>query len=388
MATTPRRGGGRLKPGIRSFDSEGAADTYTLPAGGVFPGEEREDAQCHVQVLLPKKRTVRWVGGIDPDFDVPSANLVPGLYTIRLVCANKEELRKHPDYNGGGSNRFGFKGNFCGRNDTQIPFFDPNIGKYRFGFWLWPVTEARRLQPGEFILWQARVTKDGLAILLNGQIHAEYPFNKFPTVSAIEKEMDATLRTPGTNERWRWRAILIRGYEWWADNWSGPTVGDTVKRGFKFDEPEKVRWPIPGGALDGQMHHFGGIYEKAYPLLKNYPYGKLRTRYNARWKQICGLWRMETMARGEDMQPQVHFLHVLSPVDKGVGAPESSVVETDETAALTIKTAKGRTVVIVFNKLGSKPGGRIVVAGGKRGVNRDFTDAIDLTGAQPGQMDR
>ena len=89
VATTPRRNGQPLRPGIRTFETEGVADTYTLPAGGLWPGEENLEAQCHVQTLLPRKRTVRWVGGVDPDLDLPSTNLVPGLYRIKLTDAGE-----------------------------------------------------------------------------------------------------------------------------------------------------------------------------------------------------------------------------------------------------------------------------------------------------------
>ncbi len=33
---------------------------------------------------------------------------------------------------------------------------DPNIGRIRCGFWLQPAAETRRLEPDEFMLWQAR----------------------------------------------------------------------------------------------------------------------------------------------------------------------------------------------------------------------------------------
>ena len=164
VATTPRCNGETLKPGIRNFETERTADTFTLPAGGLWPGEENPASVCHVQVLLPSKRTVRWVGGIDPDLDVPSENLIPGLYRIKLTAHSREELKMHPDWGGqAATDRYCFggwsDGNRAGRVETQIPFHDPNIGRIRCGFWLQPATETRRLEPGESMLWQARVTK-------------------------------------------------------------------------------------------------------------------------------------------------------------------------------------------------------------------------------------
>jgi len=148
-------------------------------------------------------------------------------------------------------------------------------------------------------------------------------------------------------------------------------------QGFEFDEPEKVGWPIPGSALDGGMFGMGGIYAKAYPNF-------FRSRYSQRGaKQICGLWRMETMARGEDIQPQVHFLHVLSPVDQGVPPPESACAETATDVVLTIKTIKGRTITVTFKKLGQPAGGRIQIEGTEGKVDRQLTTKIDLTGAEP-----
>jgi hypothetical protein len=383
VATAPRRAGEVLRPGIRTFETAGAADTYTLPAGGLWPGEENPEAQCHVQVLLPEKRTVRWVGGIDPDFDVPSTNLVPGLYRIRLVGHDAEEVRKHPDFGGGPvTDRYTFRGeNRAGRVETEIPFFDPNIGRVRCGFWLQPAAEARRLESGEFLLWQARVTKERLTILLNGQTHADYALEKYPTVRALEEEMVKSLRTPGNKEPWK--VALIRGYEWWADNWRVPTLpgsdlGDPKADGFEFDEPAKVGWPIPGSALDGHMFQMGGIYAKAYPLYAGKDYSQRGV------KQICGLWRMETMARGEDDQPQVHFLHVLSPVDAGVAPPEVACRETDTDVALSVKTAKGKTVNLTLRKLGQPAGGRIRIESAGGVQDRELTTTVDLTGAQPG----
>jgi len=390
VATTPRRNGEALKPGIRAFETEGAADTFTLPAGGLWPGEENRASVCHVQVLLPGKRTVRWVGGIDPEFDVPSENLIPGLYRIKLTARSREELKKHPDWGGEtATDRYCFggwsDGNRAGRVETQIPFYDPNVGRIRCGFWLQPATEARRLEPGQFMLWQARVSKEKLTILLNGKSHAEYPFGKFPTVGTIEKEMFRNLRTPGNSHPWT--VALIRGYEWWADNWRVPTtvpgpLGDAKRQGFDFDEPEKVGWPIPGSALDGGMFRMGGIYAKAYPLYK-------RKRYSQRaTKVICGLWRMETMARAEAIQPQVHFLHVLSPVDQGVSPPESRCTETETEVRVTIQTAKGKVVSLVLKKLGQPAGGHIQIETPEGKVSEALTPKIDLTGAQRGSQAR
>ena len=383
VATAPRRNGEALKPGIRTFETEGAADTYTLPAGGPWPGEENPEAQCHVQVLLPRKRTVRWVGGIDPDFDVPSTNLVPGLYRIRLVGRDAEEVKDHPNFGGGPvTDRYTFQGkNRAGRVETQIPFFDPNIGRIRFGFWLQPARENRLLESGEFLLWQARVTREQLIILLNGKPHTEYPFEEYPTVGAIEEGMFRTLRTPG-NDDTPWKVALIRGYELWADNWRVPTLpgsnlGDPKADGFEFDEPEKVGWPVPGSALDGRMFDMGGIYADAYPLYRREGYSQRAL------KQICGLWRMETMARAEDIRPQVHFLHVLSPVDADVPPPESTCTETATDVRVTVKTAKGKILSITFKKLGQPAGGYISIESPGGSVKQDLATTVDLAGAQP-----
>jgi hypothetical protein len=387
VATTPRRNREALKPGIHTFESQGVADTYTLPAGGLWPGEENPEAQCHVQVLLPSTRTVRWVGGIDPEFDVPSANLVPGLYRIKLTAHSREELAKHPAWGGEtATDRYCFggwsDGNRAGRVETQVPLYDPNIGRIRCGFWLQPATETRRLKSGEFMLWEARVARDKLSILLNRKSHAEYPFDKFPTVGAIEQEMFRALRTPGSSQPWK--AILIRGYEWWADNWRQPTLpsgllGDDEKQGFDFDEPEKVSWPIPGGAVDGGMFGMGGIYAKAYPRFAS------RAKPNQRsTKIICGLWRMETMASGEDIKAQVHFLHVLSPVDGGVPPPDATCIERQADVLVAIKTAKGKAVTMTFKKLGQTAGGHIRIERSDGRTARDLAAKVELTGAQPG----
>lgn len=384
VATTPRRNGESLKPGIHTFETEGAADTYTLPAGGLWPGEENPASQCHVQALLPRKRTVRWVGGIDPDFDVPSTSLVPGLYRIKLTGHNKEEVRNHPAAGGDrtATDRYCFggweDGNRASRVETQIPIYDPVIKRIRCGFWLQPATETRRLKSGEFMLWQVRVTKEKLTILLNGETYAEYPFDKYPTVGAIEKEMHRSLRTPGNSNPWK--VVLIRGYELWADNWREPTLppgelGDAKAQGFEFDEPEKVGWPIPGSALDGGMFRMGGIHAKAYPLFKRSSYSQRAA------KQICGLWRMETMARGEDIQPNIHFLHMLSPVDRGIPSPQSTCTETDTNVVIAIK-ARRRSITITFNKLGQPAGGHILIEGPQGKIDRELATKIDLTGAK------
>jgi len=392
VATTPRRKGKALAPGIRSFETEGEADLYTLPAGGLWPGEESAEAQLHVQVLLPAKRTVRWVGGIDPEFDVPSKNLAPGLYYLRLVAHNGTELKKHPNWVGGSFNRWCYKSNTAGRLDTQIPFYDPNIKGYRCGFWIWPARESKLIPSGEHVLWQARVTGEAITILRNGKEFEKFSFAEYPTLAALENGMFRKLRTPGTD--YHWRIVLIRGYEWWVDNWRVPTIGqpklgDAKKQGFQFDDPQKVGWPIPGGALDGRMHAMGGIYAKAYPHLQEYPkiyYGKKRTTYSQRGlKQICGLWRMETMPRGEDIRENIHFLHVLSPVDKGVKPPQTVLAETGTTATVKIRTAAGRTITVTFNKLGAEPGGRIEVKAGRASVKKEFTQKTDLAGSQPGK---
>ncbi len=386
VETTPRCNGETLKPGIRNFETERTADTFTLPAGGLWSGEENPASVCHVQVLLPSKRTVRWVGGIDPDLDVPSENLIPGLYRIKLTAHSREELKMHPDWGGqAATDRYCFggwsDGNRAGRVETQIPFHDPNIGRIRCGFWLQPATETRRLEPGESMLWQARVTKETLTILLNGKSHAEYPFDKFPTVGAIEKEMFRSLRTPGNSHPWN--VALIRGYEWWVDNWREPTtapgpLGDARKQGFHFDEPEKVGWPIPGSALDGGMFRMGGIYAKAYPLYERKQYSQRAT------KVICGLWRMETMPRAEAIKPQVHFLHVLSPVDRSVPPPESRCTETDTEVLVTIETSKGKVIALALKKLGQLAGGHIQIESPEGKVSKELAPKIDLTGAQRG----
>ena len=123
----------------------------------------------------------------------------------------------------------------------------------------------------------------------------------------------------------------------------------------------------------------GGIYAKAYPLYR-------RKRYSQRAvKVICGLWRMETMAREEDIRPKVHFLHVLSPVDRGVPPPGSACVETATDATVTIKTAKGRTITIRFNKIGQPARGHVRIDGPGEKLARTFAARIDLSGAQPGE---
>jgi hypothetical protein len=68
---------------------------------------------------------------------------------------------------------------------------------------------------------------------------------------------------------------------------------------------------------------------------------------------------METMPRAEDNKPQLHFLHVLSPVDKGVAPPQASCTETDGQVTVAIRTAKGKAVALTFNKLGRPAGGHI-----------------------------
>jgi hypothetical protein len=387
VATAPRKDGVALKPGIRTFESEGDADTYTLPAGGLWPGEENPEAQCHVQVLLPRKRTVRWVGGIDPDYDVASTNLVPGLYRIKLTARNEEELRKHPEFGPGGiTGRYSFGQDWRGDNrssriETELPIYDPNIQGYRCAFWLQPAKEGRRLGPGEYMLWQARVTGDRLTILLNGETYADYPFERYPTVAAIEKEMFEHLRTPG-NEDTPWKVALIRGYEWWADNWRVPSppggdLGDPKAQGFRFQDPEQIGWPVPGSSLDGHMFQMGGVYAKAYPLYA-------RASYSQRaLKQICGTWRMETMARGEDIKPKVHFLHVLSPVDARVAPPKVHCSETAKEVSLSITTAKGKTINLTFTKLGQPSGGRIRIKTPAGVVEKALAKGVDLTGAQP-----
>jgi hypothetical protein len=93
---------------------------------------------------------------------------------------------------------------------------------------------------------------------------------------------------------------------------------------------------------------------------------------------------METMARGEDNRPRVHFLHVLSPVDAGVAPPEVACRETDTDVALSINTAKGKTVNLTLRKLGQPAGGHIRIEGAGRAEDRELTTTVDLRGAQPG----
>ena len=200
-------------------------------------------------------------------------------------------------------------------------------------------------------------------------------------MGAIEEQMHRGLRTPGNDET-PWKVALIRGYELWADNWRVPTLpgsnlGDPKADGFEFDEPEKVGWPIPGSALDGHMFRMGGIYAEAYPRYRRETYSQWAL------KQICGLWRMETMARAEDIRPQVHFLHVLSPVDADVPPPASTCTETATEVRVTIKTAKGKTVSITFKKLGQPAGGYISIESPGGSVKQDLTTTVDLAGAQP-----
>lgn len=258
-------------PGITEYRQ---SDSWSSLGAGLWPGSSA-NAKLLGKTLLPKSHKYRVVGGIGGD-RIPATNLVRGTYLI--------------DYWEGEST------NYHGYN--VIPYFDPIIQRTNLGLTIMPPAPAVSGLSGQN--WSVEVNEDGLAFLYSGQVVKRVSFENCPTLEAVVTEINSWTKLALAYAGNDWAARLNVGYQFWLDDWDPGNWGS----------------PMGGNAFMNQNLR-RGIYGSNFAFRQGDDtehYGYLADMRDY-WPQVGGLWRVEVIPDGADIQPFNNFLHVLYPAD-------------------------------------------------------------------------